>query len=327
MLEVSVCYAAFLYSCIQEMGTELSEKFVRGADGHLFLANDSNNIYSQITGKWKFGENLFSSIHETHKIRKEKSEQLNCDYFHIIVPNKETSLRDFLPVEYEYECEGPTPTNFYLKNFEDVASWTFFDPDILKPAQTPTNEYHNRLNSHWNYRGATRYLKQAFNAFGLPESNILEDLSFSEKRILDRADLGLHANESGEDVEVLNVVAPQSSKLFAGNIVNEGYVRHQTSSRGRRRAYFAHDSFMVYAFDVIGEVFSESLCVHSPDLDWDYLSLFKPDVIIFLQAERFLPRLPSNSLNLPDKVDELSARKGVAPITGAYLRGLTARPD
>ena len=69
-------------------------------------------------------------------------------------------------------------------------------------------------------------------------------------------------------------------------------------------------------------MWSEALTVHIPDLGWDLVEAFKPDVVLFLQAERFLPRLPQDGAGMAEMVRKLALEKNVVPTTAEYLEKL-----
>ena len=137
-------------------------------------------------------------------------------------------------------------------------------------------------------------------------------------------DLATHAGMGPEPYTSIKVDTPRSRIVFEGSVPNEGYVRHQQWPDPAEgvRALVLHDSFTYWNFPFLGEVFSDALFIHSPDCDYHLLAKWKPDVVWFLQAERFLPRIPSNELDLVTWLGRQELSKERPHTASAYVQSL-----
>ena len=70
---------------------------VEGKDGFHFLANDTNRVLEQITGKVTLTRDRLDAIGSSHRERMELAEAVGAAYRYVIVPNKELVLARFLP--------------------------------------------------------------------------------------------------------------------------------------------------------------------------------------------------------------------------------------
>ena len=301
-----------------------NQKFIYGKNDILFLNADTNGVMKQITGATVPTPSFLTALARLHKERRQRCTAMGIEYFHIIVPNKETSLRAYLPDEFVFEAFGPTPARRYLESDKEILDFTFYDPDILAQSAVPT-DFYPKQNSHWNNAGAVKYFSAALYALHAQDANNITQLKFQTITKNEVGDLGLHASSQAEKFNDICVKDPCNKIIYAGNIVNLGYTRHQISSSliGKgRKILCLHDSFTQNLFEVIGNMWSEALTVHIPDLGWDLVEAFKPDVVLFLQAERFLPRLPQDGAGMAEMVRKLALEKNVVPTTAEYLEKL-----
>jgi hypothetical protein len=300
------------------------EKYLVGRDDILFLDNDHNAVLNQITGQGVFQPWFFEQLAAVHLRRRQQCRDLGISYFHVIVPNKETSLCDYLPEGLVYEAFGPTPARRYLSERPEVGEFTFYDPDCLAGAATPALFY-PRQDSHWKTRGAVEYLRRALSAFAARQAEVLAALAYHDTARTYEGDLGLHAGLGPEEIDDVALASPGNRILFQGNIANQGYARHQVLDGAPGRLLCLHDSFTQMLFETIGNLWGEALSLHVPDFGWDLLEAWRPDVVLFIQIERFLPRAPVDDKQMVAYLRELAEQKGVEPTTAEYVAGLMDR--
>ncbi len=306
----------------------MTVKFVEGRNQHLFLDNDSNGIMRQIRGEIILGEEYLRRIFDFNLDIFNINSLNRRIYSHIIAPNKETSLRAFLPDGVIYEQYGDVPFRQYMNLFPDAKNFTFFDRDLLSWRDSGVDFYYPLDDSHWTSRGARHYLTAAFQATGLGKlASLISDLAVAEVEDVRCGDLGKHAGWPARTVNDIKVNDPKAVTIFEGDVTNEGYVRHCKCSVASGRAVILHDSFVHAAFQFLSEIFGESLFLHCPDYPADLVENFNPDFVIRIQAERFFTRTPSKLDSVRKWLLKEEGRKSTTSISSAYLSSYSAEKD
>ena len=301
-------------------------KFLVGLNDNLFLSNDTNGVLDQTVGRAGISDELLWRISTAHAQRRRFCESIGASYMHVIVPNKETALRSLLPPPFVYEEGGPTPANRYVRNFAPQAQ-TFFD---IAAVETSDNSMYFKTDTHWNDLGALTYLRAFLDYVGQDQDiHRLAALSLSSATSKWTGDLAAHAGLEPESYVSIRVDSPRSQITFEGSVANEGYIRHQKwpDRPDIHRALIFHDSFTYWIFPFLSEIFSDALFIHSPDCDFRLLATWRPNVVWFLQAERFLPRIPTNELRVVDWLSRQEEAKNKAQTGSAYIRSLIDGPQ
>jgi hypothetical protein len=86
------------------------------------------------------------------------------------------------------------------------------------------------------------------------------------------------------------------------------------------RVLVLHDSTALWLMSILPELFPECMMIHTPDVDLDFVARYKPDIMLFLQIERFFVRPPSNQANYAEFIAGEQDRKGATANAVAYLR-------
>ena len=244
---------------------------IQGLHGHLFLTDDTNDVHAQISGRFDISDGERSAIRRAHEERA-----THWDYRHVICPAKESALRHLMPHGYGYETHGPCLAR--------RLGGGFYEPDIIAHG-------FSKLDTHWTDVGALDYLTAVLARFqrspSLPATVVDVGLRMG--------DLGVKLGLAAETVATVRCVNPTVTVIEESTIVNEGYHRIQRSAASGR-ALVLHDSYAHNLFEILGEMYGETIFVHSPHLDLTAANAIQPDVIWFFQAERFMPRILSNDV-------------------------------
>lgn len=294
---------------------------IQGKEGYLFLTNDANRVIDQHIGRVQLGAEL-DRIYLTHL---ERAVALlaasNGRYIHIVVPNKETVARDLLPDDIRYESEGLCPLRQYLHARPLAPAMTYFRPDAL--AGYLADRYYYRYDTHWTSRGAIHYLTSAFRSFDMSDcAALLETMDLAFRVDSSLGDLGRKLGFGPEGAELAAPSHPHSRFEFTNRVTNEGCIRHFRNDAAlcEKRVLFIHDSTAQWLIFVIPELFSEVLFVHCADLDMQFLSRFRPNLMIFMQIERFFVRPPRNDVDYGEMIRNEEQRKGCAHSAVAWFR-------
>lgn len=244
---------------------------IEGLNGHLFLTDDTNNVHAQVSGMFIPSEEQRAGIRRAHAERS-----AHWDYRHVICPAKESVLHDLMPEGFGYENHGPCLAKQLGEGF--------YHPDAIRHG-------FSCLDTHWTDRGAFDYLNLATKGFP-PSPALPETIEIIGRRV---GDLGVKIGRAAEDVPLVQCVHPTVVVVEESTIINEGYHRIQRSA-ATGRALILHDSNIHNLFHILGEMYGETIFVHSPDFDLSAAEAIQPDVVWFFQAERFLPRVPRNDV-------------------------------
>lgn len=244
---------------------------IEGLGGHLFLTDDTNNVHAQVSGVFVPTDEQRAGIRRAHAERAER-----WDYRHVICPAKESALHALMPEGYGYETHGPCLARQLGEGF--------YEPEAIAHG-------FSCLDTHWTDRGAYDYLRAAMARY--PAGPALPmTIEGAGRRV---GDLGIKVGIDCEDVPTVRCVNPTVTVTEESTIINEGYHRIQRSA-ATGRALILHDSYAHNLFHILGEMYGETIFVHSPDLDLGAAEDIQPDVVWFFQAERFLPRVPRNDV-------------------------------
>jgi hypothetical protein len=208
----------------------------RGQGCFHFLANDTNRVLEQITGKITLTRDRLDAIGSSHRERIEVAEAVGAAYRYVIVPNKEIVLARFLPDAYMLCARGPTPVQAYLAagQAERYCS-LFFNPDYLTE-RSRDGEVFPRTDSHWSYWGAYHELLRALDVIGTPEEHAAMKAlrGVVQFRTDNVGGLGAELGRPPESMPVVDLHAPWIELLVTNEIHNMGSVRHYRKAKGAR---------------------------------------------------------------------------------------------
>lgn len=281
-----------------------------GKDGQLFLANDSNRVIDQISGRIRLPEETLLSIAAAHAERSRTcAEWPNCVYVHAVIPSKEVAHRAFLPPETTYEGEGPRPFRQYLESSAAGIWLPFYDASLLEP--DGETFFFPKSDTHWNHVGAHRYLAGFFEAT-IPElAEQLSSLPLRRFNAMQQGDLGKKVFLDPEIVAILAPVVKRAQQVFTNDVSNEGCVRWYENAdiHNGTTAVVLHDSFTMWLLDIIPELFQRAIFIHTTIFDREFVRSLDPTHVFCLQTERFLPRPPSNRISLLKFVKQQEVEK------------------
>lgn len=295
-------------------------KFHVGKDQYLFLENDTNAVWQQVSGNWRPPlADFFDRWIARHVARSLVCAQNNMEYFHIIVPNKETCLLDLADYKYEGELvqipKGPVfsilDCNFFAKNH------IFYNHSVISAPK-----FFHKTDSHWNFEGALTYTTAAFKAFcDCNAARLLHKaiIGWGDHEL--HGDLGLHADKEPEICRE-PIYETGAMLRFSNHTPNEGYIRHYINASAplRKKVLIFHDSTIHRLYNGLASIFEEVLFIHCPDFDVNFAVEFGAELVYFFQMERFTVRLSSNEASYIDFVHQKESSKGVQPTFADYIR-------
>ena len=296
----------------------LEVEVVEGCDGHLFLTGDTNDVMGQITGRVRGTPRHFAAIAAAHEVRAKLCGTHGIDYRHVICPNKESIQVTRLPSPYVFEAHGPSYAAQYLATAPAVRP--FYDRACL----IGRDDAYFRTDTHWTEVGATAYLDMALRHWNDQRAlAALRALDPTIASVVLPTDLGTKMGRGPETSVGLHLPNGVATVLLQSAVLNKGHVRWQRSlgtSVAGTRALVLHDSFGLYLFRSLSELYAETLFIHDHDFDAAFVLRYRPDVVWLLQAERFLPKIPRNDTDVVSMVARNERRKKASTRGSDFLR-------
>jgi hypothetical protein len=229
--------------------------------------------------------------------------------------------KDLVPKHIVYEEHGPTPVKQYLEKFGAEKTETFFRPDVL--GEFDERKLYYLTDTHWTFKGAKQYLEAALRSAGLSEqAEALEKMTLRVDPLPFVGDLGRHIGHPGEIQEHILPAPSKATVLFHNRIDTEGRVFHFANGEAKNRLLLMMDSTGSWMLNYLAELFNDVMAVHASDIDWNFVMAYKPDLVLFVQCERFFTRPPNDNCNWGKLITENESRKN-APLSAVdYLHKL-----
>jgi hypothetical protein len=286
-----------------------------GPDGFLFLVNDSNGLFDQHLGLMTKPRRWMDHVAQLHVDRQVALAALGTDYFHVIVPNKETALTALLPADMQYGLKGSPPAVRYLKNNPEVADFTSFDPAALR--NYPPEAVYRRDDTHWTPLGAFLHMAGVL-AKRPAYQSVIQYFLGPMIAVANRRPGDLGSKVPGTPINpypILTPTAPAGELVHTNGLYNRARVRiyRNPSAPDRRKLFVAHDSFGDSLQLLLPTIFETVAFVHTPDFDHELIAELQPDLYLNQQVERFFIRAPTNSLRTEEYISAVAADRGVEP--------------
>lgn len=268
-----------------------------GREGKLFLQADANDTPAQIEGRIRLSRNDQASIAMSHLARQRCGDVMSFRYAWAVAPSKEVALCEYLPEEIKFERDGPRPLRAYLESSFAQVCAPFYSAETLSSLDSPG---YPEEDTHWNHKGAIAYLRAFLTAKWPDVGRRFDGLEWTTFLSAQSGDLGSKLYRDPERIEVVSVRTKRAKLAYTNGIANEGCVRHfvNTDVRTGARLLVLHDSFCMWWFDALAELFDEVIFVHTTIFDFGFIEDLRPTHVMCLQVERFLPRRPNNAGDL-----------------------------
>lgn len=303
--------------------------FYEGKDGFLFLTDDSNRLHDQLTGRLTLPQATIDDIAQTHARRARVAAECGAVYRHVVAPEKDVVLSDWLPDAMRSELRPDArPLRQYLAAHPDSAGLFYDDAYLI--ALAARHLIYARQDTHWTYLGAYQYFHRMLRSLAPAEEFAAYcGLKFRRSNSFANGDLGVMAGRDPEPVPTVGIPRTTARMALENDIENIGRVRLYRNDAAplKKRVLVFHDSVVNWLTWALGGLYRETLLVHHADVDLEFVRRFSPDILYFFQIERFFVRAPLNDLNLVEEVATLERRKGAAASVVPYLRRIRDRSE
>ncbi len=261
-----------------------------GEGGHLFLDKDSNQSVAQYAGELLINQdnlNAWNAYFQKIAVQKE-NQSFNTTF--LIAPAKEYVFPDYYPVVRK----GATPYDQFILNFYNKAS--IVNP--LTELMHERNFTYSKVDTHWTHYGARVAAELTCHRLGHP----FTDPQYNYKFIKTGGDLGTKISPPvTECLPEIDLVWISEFRIFDNRVSNRGrvHVYHNDQAGSDKTCIVFGDSFSMFLVPHL--IFSFRRLVHifsGADIDWDIVSLEKPDFVISEMTTRFFIKAPSVEFSL-----------------------------
>jgi len=290
-------------------------RVLEGADGWAFLCDDANGNLDQLLGELRFSESDLRDYREILRTRHDELARLGIPYFFAIAPSKEAIHPERLPATTP--PVGPPDTARQLLDAlreTPVRAIDLHNP--LRELATAGRDLYYRRDAHWTYEGAlvaARTLLDAIRAAGVDVGAPADrDLAWVQERFVgDLADkptvaladgrlepvapsVPVGAEEAGRrpglgSLGVRPLDVPEHLRVSP---TRESIILENHLKPGAPRLIVYRDSSARWLLPFLASACSWSAWLWQATLDFGLIERERPDFVVQVVTERFLPRVP-----------------------------------
>jgi integrase len=271
------------------------EKVIRGKNGWLFLAKDSNDVLAQHSGGVKLSDAQLTQWRYVLETRTSWLERQGCAYVVVVAPNGHSIYPENLPDSVPSAAERPVMQLMrYLEESGSFARVIYPVPELV--AHKPHAPVYQKTDTHWNDIGA--FIAYDRIAREIEERVPMRRLSLEDFALRDEAlagDLGHKLFPPEASPRTLARRKTPSAVLDSDNCVHgSGTVLRLRSDDAPSRCVMFGDSFAYYLLHFFAESFARFTFVHLRKLDHEVVWRERPDVVVTVLTERFLMMVPQD---------------------------------
>jgi alginate O-acetyltransferase complex protein AlgJ len=286
------------------------EKVIRGKNGWLFLAKDSNDVLAQHTGGARLSEAQLEQWRYVLETRTAWLERQGIPYVFMVAPNGHSVYPENLPDSVQSAAERPVmQLTRYLEESGSFARILYPVPELTAhKARAPV---YQKTDTHWNDIGA--FIAYDRIAQELDGRVAMRRLSLDDFELRDQAlagDLGHKLFPPEASPRTLGFHKSPSAVLESDNCVHgSGTVLRLRSGEAPSHCMMFGDSFAYYLLNFFAESFARFTFVHLRKLDHEVVWRYRPDAVVTVLTERFLMMVPQD-LIAPSQRRMESERRG-----------------
>jgi alginate O-acetyltransferase complex protein AlgJ len=270
-------------------------KVLRGKDGWLFLAGDSNDVLGQHTGEVRLDADQLARWRTVLEGRRETVAGMGAHYLFAIPPDTHAVYPDKLPDHVQPVAQRPvTQLCDHLARHKSPVKPIYLLDELRHARQQRLVCFPS--DTHWNEYGAfVAYDRIADEIERLMPIRRLqaEDLIFIGMAMVGDLSYKLEADE--HDVTTVSFVRNASAVLVEDNRVEgSGAVLTTECRDATGSCVLVGDSYAWGLVKLLAEGFRHFTFVHMATFDSDFVASRKPDVVVNMLAERYLVHVPDD---------------------------------
>jgi alginate O-acetyltransferase complex protein AlgJ len=264
---------------------------VCGHSNWLYLLAGNNSLMDYHVGAKQLSESEVRGWKNTLQLRHAWHQQREIQYLHVVAPNKICVYPEFYPEALTIVGDRPI-----LQLIEACGDLFIYQQDYLLNLKKEFVLYHE-TDTHWNDIGSFFAYQQIMELVGSPYSQ--QTLNFQELRRFEKeivGDLGRRFSPPKSHVAKLaKVDQPQAQKTFDNEAINRGLIKKFENQSGVvGKILIFGDSFSHSLIPFFAESFQSAIYCHAEFVDFDYVEIEKPDIVLSHKIERFMIQLPDD---------------------------------
>jgi integrase len=280
-------------------------KVIRGKDGWLFLAQDSNDVIGQHTGEIRLSPDQVGQWQRLLHARSRRLADLGAYFLFMVAPNTHAIYEDKLPDSTPRALRRPVHQLMDGLADAGVQVPLLYPLDELRAARA-RREVCCQTDSHWNEYGAFVAYRQALDMIEphAPVRRLREhDVVFFDHDAV-TTDLGYKLESEQHARWTVAWLRHGGARLVHDNrIEGRGGVVITECPHAIGTCVMVGDSYSWALLKFLAESFRRFVFVQSSTFDPELLEQARPDVVINLVAERFLV-FPPDDIGAPTVGEE-----------------------
>lgn len=270
-------------------------KVIQGSQGHLFLANDTNDSISQFIGKTLISEFEIEKWGRYFDALNSWSMRSDKPFTFMIAPAKEY----IYPEHYHEKKASVTPIEQFSVHFSKKANLLNPEVELAKDKEFA----YFKTDSHWNDYGASvaaaAFCRRAGFVYSPP------DVEYVVKQFA--GDLGSKFIPAKTEIALIvsNTDKLTKHRTFDNGVANRGnvLVYENPNAANKKSIMIFGDSFSLYLANCLSHSFSRVVrFVSGADIDWRAVEAERPDHLLIELTSRFLIRAPSSGFSISDEI-------------------------
>lgn len=276
-------------------------KYLRGKNGRLFLANDANRVLSQHAGEVLFTEEELIAWRRTLESRAAWfAHTVGASYVHLVPPNAHSVYPEDLPDDVR--SGAVRPIQQLLSHLEETGSFArvvYPLADLLaaKGGELPV---YPRTDTHWTdygqylaYKRVMEEVRAQVAVDEVPRSEVIF------RTVEETGDLGYKTRPPETSPHVWAGVPRGGARLVFDNCArgSGAIIITESDAETEARCLVLGDSYAYGMLPFLAPVFRRLVFAHTSSLDFELAREERPDVVISILNERFMIILPNDMIS------------------------------
>ncbi len=283
-----------------------------GKDGWLFLVKGSNSVINMYQKRSSFTPELAQEWITLLQQRQKKLKDRNIPYLFLPAPEKLTVLHQHYEGKISNIHGSPIHT-LVNHHHKEVPCLVNVLPVFANQAQNPMPYW--KTDTHWSFWGCFAAYQQLCARMGIASRPELLKAPFDEGEVL--FDLGAKLETPIREKARFYKLIQSAKRVYANpmvrfkennQLVNEASLhvgshvvyKNDSDHVAQKKVILFGDSFSEYRphlmTGMLAETVSELHFIWNSKIDYEYIDLIKPDIVISELAERFMVAVPKDDL-------------------------------
>jgi hypothetical protein len=274
------------------------DKFVRGKNGRLFLANDANRVLTQHSGEVRYSDDEVSAWRRTLENRAAWLQHTaGAAYLHVVPPNAHSVFPEDLPDDLH---SAPSrPIHQLLSHLDETGSFArvVYPLAELVAAKGGELPVYPKTDTHWTdygqylvYRLVMDEVRRHVSVDVVPRSAVIFN------KVEETGDLGYKTDPPETSHHVWGSVRNSGARLVFDNCVSNtgSIVVTESDAATEARCLVLGDSYAWGMLTFLAPVFRRMMFAQTAALDYELAEEERPDVVISVLNERFMIIRPND---------------------------------